>query len=383
MTTKRGALTFAALLLVAGACGPDAKESEDPMGLDANMDVLPATATVVIDGTEWTYGCPDFPCPVMPIVAEHIGNKQFFWMPEGTYPNPTIYLYVLHTPVPLRKVAKNGDVKPPPPVPLPPILDGPATLRGRHMPPINQLVCQKAWVIIGYKDLLKWDYVDGTMVLTELKRDMGGGWVPGGMQQTIPLGAKNWDDLQNMRFAIYTPWPAGEAVQAEFAFNLRHTNEDTTYNHTLTHTLVCGSDSYFEPTEPPAPVLTGPTKVKAKREMFNVVCRKVDLALLVPDGAPWDFVEGTMKYEFYNRKHGKWNEVGWPWAFPLTANDWNRFFTGDYVFRSMYINADGFRVTIKADLAREYYGVEWLKPVEHSFFCVAPDFYALDPPPAD
>lgn len=374
MTT--GAAALAVLLL--GACGPEEASREALLEPAADMAMTPAsTATAVIEGRTYTYGCPDFPCPVLDIVTDHINRGLFFWMTpvEG---RPRIYLPVLRTPVLLTLFTKPDTIFPPIVVePEAPSLDGPTELRGDFVPPVNQLVCRDFTLELISPDLGPWRFVRGEMMLDYMK-DSYEGWIPSGYTSLMPFGEDAWSQLLNGDYAIYSPFPSPPAYGVHFSVLVQRTVGDHPFEYTVEHEMMCGTDEYYEPKPPPEPRLTGPEMVKGKKYPdLGIVCRNFTLELRSEDEGQWDFVAGDMRLEYLKWRHDlrRWVPTGETTTRTLGPDMWWQLLHGTYVLKPANRHAMAYITTVSATVERMYRGQEWSFPVQHTFTCAGPEYY--------
>lgn len=284
------------LVAAAAACSGDTDPVFDPSS-GASATLVANTARTIIDGIEYEYGCPDFPCPVAQIVTDHINARLWFWLPDGTFTNPAIYLTVLRTPVQMKVVPDEEEINPPPPPPAPkqPWLDGPTEVLGQILPPINQLTCGGFDLDLISPDGGTWEFVSGTIRYQYVTFNASTQeWEVTGAASNTPLGATAWSELLAGTYRLYPPFPNLE-YYAIFTVNLKR----GTATAQVTHELLCHKN--LPPAPPPAPSLDGPTQYVGSRiqPVRNLVCRNVELELISPDQGSWDFVSGTQKLEFY------------------------------------------------------------------------------------
>lgn len=371
----------ALMLLLLGACGPD--ETSNPEVLAPNADMVngqPATATAVIDGKEYTYGCPDFPCPVLSIVTEQIDAGKYFWTaPVGGM--PTIYLYVLQTPVKLHIVTQDGDIMPPEVEPVPPAINGPAEMLGAFLPPINQLVCQGVALNLVSPDNGPWDFVRGQLVLGYMD-DSGEGYAESGVTTVVPLGERNWNDLLAGVYAMYPPVPGTPAYHVNFSATLRRVVGEKTYEFPVEHDMMCGSEEYFAPKPPPDPSLTGPEYVKGTRlHDRGLVCNEFALQLVAPDEGEWYYESGEMVLEYmrWGADLHRLVPTGRTTVRTMGSDMWDQLLNGNYFLKPGLDNANAlaYRVTVHGIVSRDYRDREWTATVGHSFMCVGPDLYDM------
>jgi hypothetical protein len=316
------------LLVAAAACSGDRETVFDPT-IGASADLLPNTATVVIGGVEYEYGCPDFPCPVTAIVTQHINSGQWFWLPDGTFTHRAIYLTILRVPVQMKVVPDEEEINPPPtPTPKQPYLDGPTEVLGRILPTINQLTCGEFDLDLISPDGGSWDFVSGTITYQYVTfNPTTQEWEPTGQSSNVPFGAEAWANLLAGTYRLYPPFPNLE-YYALFTAKLKR----GTTTVQVTHELLCHKD--VPPAPPPAPSLDGPTQILGKRPppVKNLICTGVELELISPDQGPWDFVSGSQVLEFY-----AWDPVkrmfvstGNSTTTPLDSDDWDDLLDGEY-----------------------------------------------------
>ena len=296
MTT--GAAALAVLLL--GACGPEATSRGGLLEPAADMATQPAsTATATIDGKEYTYGCPNFPCPVLELVTEHIERGLFFWLtPIGG--QERIYLYVLTWPVVMTPVEKD----PLPPIviePDAPSLTGPVELHGRFYPPMNVLVCRDFTLELISPDGGLWSFMRGEMTF-EYMKDSEAGWIASGETALVPFGAGVWSQLLSGEYVMLSTVAFPPAYDVHFNVLLQRKVGDQSFEYTVEHELMCGSEEYYEPEPPPEARLTGPEMVKGRKypDLYpdlGIVCKNFDLELNCEGEAEWAYAGGQMVLE--------------------------------------------------------------------------------------
>jgi hypothetical protein len=335
---------------------------------------MAATATVTIDSREYTYGCPDWPCPVLPIVAEHIAIGYYFWLPAGTFAKPAIYLIALRTPVQLR-------LAPPPPIiiePPAPYLTGPEKMLGAYAPPRNQLVCENVALQLNVPDKGPWDFVSASLRLVDMERTVLG-LSRFGSPTTESLTNVNFIDLLEGTYDVRSSYGNIPAYEATFTANLSRRMGDRMYEATVEHTLLCATPDPPEP-EPEAPYLTGPERVRGTRYPDRgLVCRNFDIDLVSPDEGPWAYKEGelTVEYLRWGSDLAIWIPTGFTSEWYMEARSWDAMLDDAYEIWPEDRKAVAYRVTIEGSVFRTGIDREWVFPVEHSFLCLGPDFYDM------
>jgi hypothetical protein len=375
---KRGATSVVALALVLlGGCSPE-RETEQPM--EPSAVVMAATATAVISGVEYTYGCPDWPCPVLPIVAQEIAFGRYFWLPLGTFAKPAIYLTVLKTPVLLR--LETEDIKPPPPTD--PYLTGPEEMLGAYGPPINQLVCENVALQLHSPDLGVWDFVSGSVGTLSMK-ETSGAWIYYGLPGTESLSEEDFQALLQGTYDVRSTFGNIAAYEATFKATMQRVTWQGIYQAEVEHSLVCGTSDYFDDDEdeeeeepPPAPYLIGPVKVRGTRGPdLGLVCKNFDISLVSPDEGPWAYEEGeiTLQYLHWGSDLNKWLPTGETSEIYLNAASWDQMLGGSLAVWPDDRDVLAYRVFINGIVSREGMSQLWTFPVEHSFLCLGPDFF--------
>lgn len=314
-------LTLFAVLLAA-ACG-DGQDVLEPQAADLQNNP-PTTATIAIQGVVWEYGCPDFPCPVLPIVQQHINAGHWFWMPQSQTSRPSIYLPALRVVVPLRTHKETPIIDPPIINPPPtPALSGPAKITGRILPPVDQVVCS------GFKLNLtngsQWQFSTGTITYQYVEFNPATQqWEPTGLTSVVPFGASAWAAMLNGSYGLYPPFGNME-YNAIITANL----VSGTFKATVDHTFLCHLPP---PPAPPAPTLDGPDHVFGGMNWPNVQC-PVQLTLDSPDQGPWTFVSGRetihfLKWDFQLDNHVR---TGQNVSKDLSGSDWDQLLNGGYL----------------------------------------------------
>jgi hypothetical protein len=338
--------------------------------MEPSLDVMPATAVTVIGGIEYTYGCPDWPCPVLPIVTAEIESGRFFWLPAGTFAKPAIYLTALRTPVMLRRDTK--DIKPEPPTD--PYLTGPEELHGAYAPPINQLVCENVDLVLHVPDYGVWDFVSGS-VRTLALAETSAGWGHYGLVNTESLSTVDFRDLLEGTYDVRSAYGNIAAYEATFVATMRRMVGDKTYEAEVEHSLICGTSDYFEPE---APYLTGPEKVLGWRgHDLGLICRNFEMDLVSPDGGVWNYVWGKVILDYlrWGEDLHTWIPTGKKTVRWMNTYAWNQMLADAYEIRPKDTKAVAYRVTVKGVVERQGMNREWSYPVQHSFLCLGPDFY--------
>jgi len=356
------------LLVAAAACSGDRGPVFEPAS-GASATILPNTARTTIDGIDYEYGCPDFPCPVTALVTQHINAGLWFWLPDGTFTHRAIYLMVLRAPVQMKIVPDEEEINPPPPPPTPtqPSLEGPTEVLGQILPPINQLTCGGFDLDLISPDGGSWDFVTGTITYQYVTFNATTQeWEETGASSNVPFGADAWQRLLAGTYRLYPPFPNTE-YYARFTANLRR----GTTTVQVTHELLCHQD--LPPAPPPAPSLDGPTTIVGTRiqPVRNLVCTGVELELISPDQGPWDFVSGNEVLEFY-----AWDPVkrmfvstGNSATTPLDSDDWDDLLGGTYVLDPVVFTGPYF-ATFNVTLERGAFQ----HTVSHTLACGGSDF---------
>jgi hypothetical protein len=348
--------------------------------MEPSAVVMAATATAMISGVEYTYGCPDWPCPVLPIVAEQIAFGRYFWLPLGTFGRPAIYLTVLKTPVLLR--LEKEDIKPSPPTD--PYLTGPEEMLGAYGPPINQLVCENVALQLHSPDLGDWDFVSGSVGTLSMK-ESGGSWIHYGLPGTESVSAADFQEMLEGTYDVRSTFGNIAAYEATFKATMQRVTWQGIYEAEVEHSLVCGTSDYFEDDEdeeeepPPAPYLVGGVKVRGTRGPdLGLVCTNYDIALVSPDEGPWAYVNGEITLQ--NLRWGsdlkRWIPVGEEYDFMyLDATRWDQMLSSSIAVWPDDPEVLAYRVIINGEVSRQGISQLWTFPVEHSFLCLGPDFY--------
>lgn len=154
----RRSLILLPTLLLSMACGDAGQAILEPVSVASPN---PANAIVSVDGAQYEIGCPDYPCPVSPLVLQHIADKRYFWLPPGTFTWPAIYLYILKVPVQLRPVTQPTVVRTPTAPPPEPDLIGPGELIGEPSGANALVVCSNVPLSLNIPDAGTWDFVSG------------------------------------------------------------------------------------------------------------------------------------------------------------------------------------------------------------------------------
>lgn len=352
------------LLLVLSACSRDAKV-EDPAGPE--MAVAPAVATVVLNDVTYEYGCPDFPCPVMPIVTEHINKGLYFWMEPGTFHHEAIYLYVLRTPVMMRRVT----ILPPPDtgsLKLPPFLTGPEAMTGAWMAPLDQLACTGVKLTLNSPDGREWNFVSGERILAF--RYYGNGQPGLAAPMITPVFATDWDHLVAGHYGVY-PGYGTPPYDATFNITVRNVVEGVVEEHVVSHTFACNEP---EGPAPPAPYLTGPEVVTGDMlPDVGLVCSDFELTLVSPDGGEWYYDEGEIFLEYlrWGPDLKKWIPTGETSTIAMTPEIWDRVLNGTYAIMPANRSAHAYRVTFSGGVERDVQGREYYHEVGHKMLCVS------------
>ncbi len=353
------------LVLLLAACGTDVSYPTEPQA-SALVPTTQYTVQQTIDGTLYEYGCPDFPCPVNPIYTQQIAQHNFFWMPAGIYPKPTIYLPVLKAPIQLRPITEPPVIKPPVVLPPPPpSLDGPTDLLGRKTSPINQIVCEGFKLRLTSPDGGTWDFANGTIQYQFVVYDANTGtWVPNGINATVGLGATVWNALLNGTVALYPSYGNLE-YKATFTANLKRGDTQAS----VQHTLLC----HLASPPPPAPSLDGVSQIVGVRQpKKQVICHDAQLWLNSPDHGPWTFVSGTrtLSWMTYDAQKKKWGLNGQTSATSLSAADWDDLLEGIYDI-DPGTTPGPYNTTFTVTVSRGQYQ----HTLSHTLVCGGPDYF--------
>jgi len=356
-------------MLVLAACS-DAPAMTEPVAANS-VPSGAMTATTVINGVTYEYGCPDFPCPITQIVVDHIENHLWFWMPPGTFAKPTIYLYILKTPVQLRQVAPTTVIEPPviQPPPPPPTLTGPTIVVGKVFGPLSQITCDHFSLSLVSPDGGPWDFVTGQVTYEYGSVDSYTAvFTPNGNSSVVGFNWAAWNQLLAGTYTLYPPFPNTE-YRAHFKANL----ERGTNTATVEHTFVCRK---APPPAPPAPTLSGPTGILGQRasKTSPFVCSNVLFTLVSPDGGPWTFVSGLRKIEFYmfDMIQNKWVLNGNSQTASVTSTGWQQLLAGTYAINPG-VPSGPYKATFTITLARS----PFQHTLTHSVDCGGPDFFDL------
>ncbi len=363
------------LALLPAACSRDAWSGEDPTS--PAMSLAPGANTVVISGVTYEYGCPDFPCPAMPIVTEHINKGRFMWMPSSPASRPTIYLYVLRLPVQLRLPTPPPHEDTLPSLKLAPYLTGPEAMTGSWMAPDDQLSCLRVHLTLNSPDGRDWDFVSGERVLNF------GSWYDGERMTSMPamrtpIARTEWGFLMDGSYGIY-PGYGSPPYDAVFTATVR-TYAGGTEAHVVSATVRCNEP---EVPAPPAPSLVGDDLVKGKWTGFlwnlQLVCRDVNFDLIVPDEMPWYYDAGSITFDYLRYDHGHWDTLHKTTVATMNSSTWQSVLSGNYdsypLFRNLWLPYDAYRVTVGGTVERTVHHREFQNEVEHTFVCVAPDLW--------
>jgi hypothetical protein len=347
------------LLAILAGCSQDANNAVDPMA----TDLMPTHATewIAIQGQSYEYGCPTYPCPVNDLVKSHIDMGRWFWLPDGLFGKPAIYLTVLQTPVQLRM--KTVDPPPPPPfLKLDPGLTGPTSMLGVRMEPLGQLACMKVQLAIVSPDGRSWEFVSGQRELA----------YEGGGTQVVPLFRSDWDQLTAGMYGIY-PGYGTPPYDATFSVKVRTSDMD---EHVLDHAMACLD---AEEPEPEDPWLTGPENWKGRLlPDMGLVCRDFETELISPDGGPWAFRDGQLLLEYlrWGPDLQAWVKMGSTTTYTLDPGDWDALLEGDYMIKPK-MSSVAYHATFTATVGREVGVASVDRPVKHRMTCVGPDMWDM------
>jgi hypothetical protein len=314
-------------LLILAACGDDAADVLDPV--TSNALVASPTAVVTVDGDQYRIGCPDFPCPVLPVVLNQIAQGNWVWVPAGTFAKPAIYLYALETAVKLSQVTPPTIVLPPQ-TPANPELTGPSVVQGYPFGGMAQIMCGNVPYSLNVPDQGSWDFDSGEVYYEYVRWDASqAAWVKTGQTSFVPLTGAAWSQVVAGRFMLLAPM-GGRAYYATVSAELLR----GTHRTTVSHRLLCAGQ-IPTPAIPPAPSLDGPVEYTGTRPspaIGNLVCSLIGVALTSPDNGPWDFVSGDRFIEFMRFDSPTKSFVlnGQTRTDALSQADWQSLLNGTY-----------------------------------------------------
>lgn len=352
-------------LLVAAACGEEAQDILDPIA--SNALVPTTTAVVIVDGGQYTIGCPNFPCPVTPLVLEHIANGKYFWLPSGTFPKPTIYLFVLKVPVQLDAVPTPTIVTPPTSPPAPE-LTGPAIVQGYPLGAMAQVVCSNIPYALNAPDQGPWDFVNGEIYLDYVTWNATQNqWVSTGQSSIIPFSSVAWGQMLGGTFRTIAA-----IGNRDYYATVSATLKRGSFQTTVSHKLLCSRQGP-PAVIPPAPSIDGETEYHGTRTSptsGNLVCSAIGVTLTSPDNGPWSFVSGERFLEFTKFNGQTFVLNGVTRTDPFSAADWQDLLDGTYVI-DLQMSAPPYFFTFNVILERGQYQ----HTVTHRAVCGGPDYY--------
>lgn len=361
----RRSLILLPTLLLSMACGDAGQAILEPVSVASPN---PANAIVSVDGAQYEIGCPDYPCPVSPLVLQHIADKRYFWLPPGTFTWPAIYLYILKVPVQLRPVTQPTVVRTPTAPPPEPDLIGPGELIGEPSGANALVVCSNVPLSLNIPDAGTWDFVSGDIEYEYVTWNAASAsWVSTGQVDEVPFGNVAWSEMLAGTFQLMPP-KGNMDYNATFVVRLQR----GTYKVTVSHTLLCARQSVTL-AEPPAPSLTGPTDYRGTRDNpeRSLVCTAIGVTLISPDGGPWDFVAGSRTLEFvaYDPLARSFILSGVTQTDALSPSDWQSLLAGTYVV-DLQARTAPFYMTFTVTVERGSYQ----HTISHRAVCGGPDF---------
>jgi len=355
-------------LLVLGACGENAQEILDPVV--ANSQAPPAAnAVVTVDGSQYTIGCPNYPCPVAPIVVDLIAKKSYMWMPAGMYRYPAIYVYGVNTVVKLMPVP-DPSILPPPIEPPSPYLDGPTKFTGMPLAGTSQVSCSDIGLTLTIPDNGTWDFVSGELDYDYVRWSAAANdWVSAGPMSIVPFSYVVWGRMLAGTFRTIPP-VGGLDYYVTVAVTLKR----GTFTKFVSHKLLCARQA--APVVPPTPSLSGPGQYLGTRPtpaIGNLVCSNIGASLISPDNGSWAFMSGERLIEFlrFDTPSGTWVKNGTSRTDALSATDWQDLLAGTYQV-NLNTRSGPYSMTFSAMVQRGQY----VHTISYQADCGGPDFFA-------
>jgi hypothetical protein len=135
----------------------------------------------------------------------------------------------------------------PPAIPPAPSIDGPTEYVGaRPSPAIGNLVCSLIGLTLTSPDSGPWNFVSGERFMEFMRfNPPTQSFVLNGQTRTDALSPTDWQNLLNGTYTIDL-----QAKSGPYFFTFTVVVERGQYQHTLTHTAVCGGKDYFPANSP-------------------------------------------------------------------------------------------------------------------------------------